>query len=114
MGYGDPGVSAWRYVEDRIGRDVVEARADELSEGLARAISEGWAAVLMLDAIWAEDLARAIRGSDLEWIPYEGHPGEPREDAHPRSPLLVALRGDGTLDRDWVAKCFADGIGSSG
>lgn len=95
----------------RLPEPVLTQRCDELTYWLDFVQQAGLRMYLLLDAVWAEDLARTIRSTCEHWEPLEGEPQIDRNEAHPRAPLLVDLTAHRTILRPWVEHCFLARIG---
>ncbi|WP_299688038.1 DUF4123 domain-containing protein [uncultured Tateyamaria sp.] len=92
-----------------------DARTQEQCAALAvwaeRVQQVGLRLYLALDAVWAEDLATYIRAKCDQWEPLEGEPLIPRDDAHPRAPILVDITAHPDIIQPWVEQHFLARIG---
>ena len=93
-----------------------DARTDEQCAALAlwaeRAERAGLRLYLALDAVWAEELAAHVRATCDQWEPLEGEPSIPRDEAHPRAPILIDITAHPDVIRPWVQQHFIARIGA--
>ncbi len=77
-----------------------------------QAAAAGMGLYLALDGVWAPELTDIIRKTCRHWEPLNQEPGQPRDDAHPLSPILVDLVAYPGIAQSWVTQCFTARIGA--
>ena len=72
------------------------------------ALEDGLRPYLVLDGSWQTDLAQQVRAQTDGWEPLFGAPGDPKEEAHGRAPLLVDLAIRPEIRRPWIEQGAPD------